>query len=639
MNRLYWADEGIVEMSVHQRMSRFSRKSAWPIGHFITWVALLAGCDTKSLSTVPSSAHSVTSKPAVDGAVRPSALERTRAENARNSQVRPANEPEFRFRNVTEEWKLDFKRYDDIRGQCRIQESTGGGVAVFDYDLDNRLDIFLTQGSRLPRKNISPEFSNELFRNDGHLKRVTQNSGLISHGYHSGCTVGDINEDGFPDLYVTAYGNSSLWRNNGDGTFADISESSSTIVDSWSSSAAFADVNADGLLDLYVATYLVAGDDPPKLCKSSDSPTGFVQCSPSRFAAIDDVLFINDGNGGFINATLAGGISGREGKGLGVLICDFDHDGTLEIFVANDMTPCFFYRQMKGHTGSQDHDVWIPRYEECAVELGVAQNGEGQTTAAMGIAHADYDRDGWTDFFITNFYLENNTLFRNLQGNGFIDMSAASRLGPPSRQTLAFGTAFLDVDHDGWSDLVITTGHVEDKTWAGHEPYRMRPHLFRNERNGKFTDVAPSAGKYFQDQWVGRGLALGDLDRDGDLDIAISHQVDPSVLLLNETPTKSGSVIIRPVGRQRSPRSGIGAQVVANGVEPPFLATVVGGGSFQSASALELHLGMAGRPTFQELELTWPDGSIDRWKDIEAGYYVAIEGRGLHKISAERFSR
>lgn len=545
----------------------------------------------------------------------------------------------FKFRDATHDWNLDFQRYDDIRGLCRIQESTGGGAAVFDYDLDNNLDVFMTQGTRLPRALATDEFTNEMFRNTGHFQKATANTGLTSHGYHTGCTVGDVNEDGFQDLYVTAYGRTSLWQNAGDGTFHNTSESSKVVIDGWSSSAAFADFNADGLLDLFVTTYLVANDNPPKLCKSSESPTGFVQCSPSLFDGLDDVLFLNDGQGGFIDATREAGVTGRNGKGLGVLAYDFDGDGILEIFVANDTTPCFLYRQRKEFVSPHERGILVPRFEEVGVELGVALNGDGQATAAMGVAHADYDRDGWTDFFVTNFYLETNTLFRNLQGTGFLDMSKASRLGPPSRLTLAFGTSFLDIDHDGWSDLIITTGHVEDKSWMGHEPYKMRPHLFRNERNGKFSDVASSSGKYFQRHWTGRGLAIGDIDRDGDLDVIVCHQVDPSVVLLNETPSNQTSVIVRPIGRSNSSRSAVGVRLTAKGIDPPQSTVIVGGGSFQSASASELHLGLGDRDAFDELELAWPDGKIDRWKDVAPGYYVAIEGRGFYRITTENSPR
>ena len=540
---------------------------------------------------------------------------------------------EFRFRDATRDWKLDFKRYDDIHGQNLIQETPGGGVAVFDYDLDGLLDVFFTQGARLPRKNVSHEFSNEIFRNTGHLERVTGSAGLTSHGFHTGCVVGDIDEDGFPDLYVTAYGRSSLWHNNGDGTFRDSSESSNAVVDSWSTSAVLADFNGDGLLDLFVATYVRADDDPPRICKSPNSPTGTMQCAPTLFPAIDDVLFINDGQGGFVDVTLDAGIVGRDGKGLGVVACDIDGDGHLDIFVANDGTPCFLYKWLNDGKLTTANGIPIPRFEECGAEFGVALNGEGKATAAMGIAHGDYDRDGWIDLFVTNFYLEPNTLFRNAEGRGFVDLSAPSRLGPPSRTTLAFGTEFFDVDHDGWLDLVVATGHIEDRTWAGQEPYKMRPHLFRNERNGRFTDVASGAGSYFTSEWVGRGLTTGDLDRDGDLDLVVSHTADPSALLLNETPSAVTSVVVRPVGRGSSPRSGIGTRVVATGVTPVLMRDVAGGGSFQSASALELHLGLAGRRAFDELEFTWPDGHIDRWSNVTAGYHVAIEGRGLFRVA------
>jgi len=544
--------------------------------------------------------------------------------------------PSFQFRDATKEWNLDFMRFDDIRGQNLIQEVTGGGVAVFDYDLDGRLDLFFCQGSRLPRTKVTNEYSNELFRNIDHLQRTTEPAGLTSHGFHTGATVGDIDDDGFPDLYVTAYGKTSLWRNNGDGTFQKTDEA---VVDSWSTSAILADFNDDGLLDLYVVTYVIADDDPPRICKDSRSPTGTVQCVPAFFSALDDFLFINNGRGGFTDVTRVAGITATDGKGLAAAACDINGDGNLDIVVANDGTPTFLYVGTGRNAPAEDSGPAIPTFEEKGAEFGVALTGEGRTISGMAVAHGDYDRDGWLDLFITNFYLEPNILFHNIGGSGFVDVSAQSRLGPSSRLRLSFGAEFLDVDNDGWLDLVVTAGHIEDRSWSGNEPYRMQPQLFRNDQNGKFTDVADNAGSYFRSLSLGRGLALGDLDRDGDLDVVISHREDPAVLLLNESAPGSHSVVIKPIGRIGSPRCGIGTRAIATGVTPVLLRDIAGGGSFQSASALELHFGFGDRPQLDELEFTWPDGHIDRWSSVTAGYYIAVQGRGLFPITSESVPR
>jgi hypothetical protein len=564
------------------------------------------------------------------------------------SALIPSSAAILKFRDATQKLTLHFTRFDDKRGENRIMEANGGGVAIFDYDLDGFLDLFFAQGGRLPLKKFQQDLSNELFRNcrssnsgdtidngdtiSRRFENVSAVSGLTATGFHSGCAVGDLNADGFPDLYVTAYGKSSVWSNCGDGTFEDVTVISGGCVESWSTSAAIADFNGDGWLDVFVATYLQAGDDPPLVCRDSRSPTGTAQCSPTIIPGLDDVLFINDGQGGFLNVTQAAGLTGADGKGLGVVALDVNGDGKIDLHVANDMTPSFLYLNGTGDAGSQliaGTEIVLPRFQERGNEFGIALNGEGKATAAMGIAHGDYDRDGWIDHFVTNFYLETNTLFRNLEGQGFADLSSASRLGPPSRATLAFGTEFFDIDHDGWLDLVVTTGHVEDRTWANSEPYRMRPHLFRNERNGRFTDVAETGGSYFAANWVGRSLATGDIDRDGDLDLALSQQIDPAVLLLNETPARNTSVLIKPVGRNGSARNGVGTRVTAVGITPVLTRVLAGGGGFQSASAQEFHLPLGELPAFEELRIDWPDGGRDRWRNILPGYYVAVEGRGL----------
>ncbi|MDB5345594.1 MAG: hypothetical protein JWP89_3971 [Schlesneria sp.] len=542
----------------------------------------------------------------------------------------------FRFRDATSDWGLSFTRFDDMRGDNRIQELLGGGVALVDFDLDGSLDLFMVQGCRLPLREKTNEYTNEMYRNRGRFEKVTEVAGLVAHGYYSGCEAGDYDEDGFPDLFLSAYGSSGLWRNNGDGTFQAVADGGGLARESWTTSSAWADFNGDGLLDLFAATYAKANDDPPMICKEPRSPTGTKSCSPILFPALDDFLFVNDGHGSFAEVTRSAGITGLDGRGQGTVACDLTGDGWCDIFVANDTTPSFLYVNQTGKnekTQISGRELLLPQFEERGIEFGVALNADGKATAAMGVGHGDYDGDGWPDLFITNFFLETNTLFRNLGGAAFADVSNSSRLGPPSRNTLAFGTEFLDVDHDGWLDLVVPTGHIEDRPWSKNEPYRMRPHLFRNDRNGRFTEVSSEAGSYFTSEWIGRGLATGDVDRDGDLDFVVGNQIDPSLLVLNETPASGSSVVIKPVGRLRSPRCGIGTRVIATGVIPQVLARdIAGGGSFLSTCAQELHCGLGDKKSIAEIQLLWPDGQVDRWSNVQAGYYVAIEGGQLFRI-------
>ena len=334
--------------------------------------------------------------------------------------------------------------------------------------------------------------------------------------------------------------------------------------------------------------------------------------------------------------TQRSGIVGKDGKGLAAAAPVLNGDGLLDIYVANRWDSTVPVHCVSNCSDSSETDLAIPQFEERGTELGAALAGEGRTIAGMGIAHGDYDRDGWLDLYITNFYLEPHIMFRNLGGLGFNDVSTATGLGPATRLSLAFGCEFLDVDHDGWLDLFVKPGRLESRSSRSGEPYRMRPHLFRNERkagNGRFTDVAADSGEYFRSEWLGRAVGIGDLDRDGDVDLVVSQQVGPSVMLLNETPAPGTSVVIKPVGRGKSPRSGIGTRATARGVSPVLMREVAGGGSFQTASALELHFGMNDLAEFDQLDCTWPDGQEEQWRHVGPGYYVAIQGRGLVRMN------
>jgi hypothetical protein len=453
---------------------------------------------------------------------------------------------------------------------------------------------------------------------------VTEQAGLVWTGYCQGVAVGDYDNDGLDDLYVNCQGPNAFWKNNGDGGFSNVIAETETNVTSWGSSAAWADLNQDGNLDLYVVNYIQASDDPPKLCPEPRSKDGFAQCPPTMFPAADDVVFLSDGRGGFREAARELGITGVDGKGLGIAVFDFNRDGRPDIYVANDGMPNFLYVN-RGESAR-------PRFENQAGFLGASVNLEGKAEASMGVACGDYNGDGWPDLLLTHFYLETNTLYQNVEGRLFLDESISSGLGASSRLKLGFGTEFFDPDNDGDLDLLITNGHIDDMTHEpGTPPYAMPAQFYRNE-DGRFQDVSAWAGEFFQQSWIGRGLAVGDWDNDGDQDAVVSHQKSPSVLLRNDTDTEQKRLLIKLVGTGSSNRTAIHGVIETQGPGTPVFREIIGGGSFQSHSDRRVHLGLGRNESLPKLKITWPSGRVEEWENLQPGSYLAVEGERMHPL-------
>ena len=594
--------------------SRFTR--CWPLVVAVALGSVSAGCSrdaSRDDAAVEASNSEPQSPPTRKPRVKPSA----------RAAVPPTG-PLPRFREVANEVGIHFERYDDQRGQHRIVEVNGGGVAIFDYDLNGRPDVFLTDGCRLPASERDGTRTNHLFRQTAELgfSDETEPAGLRMEGFWHGVTTGDFDSDGFDDLYVTAYGRNQLWRNRGDGTFAEANEALPPTPEVWSSSAAFCDLNRDGVIDLYVVTYLDASVDPPVLCPRAEAPDGYVQCSPSLFEAVPDVVFEGNGSGGFKDITVDGGFTKEDGKGLGVVVFDADRDGRPDVYVANDGTPNFLYMNQAGDEASGGTS---PRFVEQAFERGAAVNRAGEPESGMGVLAGDATGDGWSDIFLTHFFAQTNTFYRNDKGI-FSDHTFESGLGPPSRQMLGFGTEFIDFDLDGQLDIFVANGHIDDFSFAdAAEAYAMPPQFFRNQA-GHFTEVSRWSGDYFLKAWIGRGAATGDLDADGDLDLVVSHQRSASAVLLNESETANKCVLLRLVGVE-SNRSAFGAVVECEGLSQVVVRERVGGGGFQSASeaSLQIGLGSAGRLT--KATVRWPSGATDQLSDLEPGSYIVVEGR------------
>jgi len=524
------------------------------------------------------------------------------------------------FRDDAEAVGLRFT-FDNGRSPLRqLPETTAGGIGLLDYDGDGWLDVYAVQGGRFPPDPARPGPGDRLFRNrgDGTFADVTDRAGLASlpGGFGHGVAVGDFDNDGRPDLFLTRWRSYALLRNRGDGTFEDATRLAGLGGDrDWPTSAAFADLDNDGDLDLYVCHYLRWDADSPTPCKrtgttaeSIDPDRRFDYCMPHPFPALPDHLFRNDG-GRFVDVTEAAGIVDRDGRGLGVVAADVDEDGLVDLFVANDTTANYLYRNLGGL-----------KFEEVGLPAGVACNAEGAFQAGMGTACGDLDGDGKPDLAVTNFYGESTTFFRNLGGGMFADQTAAFGLAAPSRFLLGFGIAFLDADADGRLDLATANGHVVDD--RPNFPYAMPAQLLLGGAGGRLTDASATAGPAWRVPRVARGLAVGDLDNDGRVDLLLTAQDGPLAYFHNRT--EGGHSATFRLEGTASNRDGVGAVVTLTAGGRRQVIPRLGGGSFQSAADPRVRFGLGDQPRVESVEVRWPSGRVDRHRDLpgDAGYLL-----------------
>ena len=499
---------------------------------------------------------------------------------------------------------LDFQYDNGAAGSKFLLESLGGAVAVIDFDCDGWPDLYFAQGCPLPVQAGEERDLDQLFRNrgDGTFENVTSASGIREFRYSEGCAVGDFDNDGDPDLFVANYGPDSLYINNGDGTFTDSSEQLAISGESWSAGAAFADLDGDGHLDLYVVNYL---QDAYKVCRT---PGGAVAaCAPGNFLAEQDVLCRNSGDGDWTDVTVAAGIIAPEGKGLGIVTCDLDDDGRQDIYVANDGTPNFLFRNLSTGPGEI-------RFEERALTAGCALSGDGRSQAGMGIACADFNRDARFDLYVTHFYNDYNTLYLNQGDVLFDDATRSAQLVDPTMAMLGFGVQAIDFDLDGDADLLVANGHIDDLTSEGI-PWKMPAQLFANDGSGRFAEVSRTAGDYFGRSLLGRGVSRIDVNRDGAPDAVIVHQDAPAVLLENRTEHRGNWFSIRLVGGQ-SNRDAIGARLTLIANDQQHVVEWIGGGGYACANDPVRQLGLGAATSVEELRIDWPDGWQDVFRDV-----------------------
>ena len=526
-----------------------------------------------------------------------------------------------KFVDTTSALGIRFQYLASHTSKKYLPETMGSGVALFDYDNDGKLDIFLVNGAPLsdptPKGTIpqktGPQYWNRLFHQkpDGTFEDVTEKAGLQGVGYGMGVAVGDYDNDGYEDLYVTALGSNKLYHNNGNGTFTDVTEKAGVAGNGWSTSAAWVDLDGDGLLDLVVLRY-VQWDFDDIWC--GEHKEGFRSyCHPDIFQPISPLVYHNDGNGHFTEVSQKIGVS-KPGKGLGIAIADYDRDGKIDLFVANDSMVEFLY-----------HNKGNGTFEEVGLVSQVAVDGDGRTFAGMGVDFADYNNDGWPDLLITDLANQRYALYQNSRDGSFTYSSFSTGLGRISMLHSGWGARFLDYDNDGWKDLIVAQGHDLDTVEINYPNlhYREPMLLVRNTGNG-FIDVSADSGAVFRQSWLGRGLAIGDIDNDGRVDVVVATNDGPAHVLHNETPTQNHWLILKLVGH-KSNRDAIGAAVKLVTSKSSQFATVTTAGSYLSSSDKRVHFGLGPETSAQSIEIRWPSGTTQTLKNISADQILQID--------------
>jgi enediyne biosynthesis protein E4 len=530
------------------------------------------------------------------------------------------------------EWGLVFTYASGRTGELYFPEIMGGGAALFDYDNDGDLDVFVVQGHSLKLgAKVGLEGWGRLFRNDlitpqgknaaPRFVDVTEASGIRAMGYGMGVATGDYDNDGRMDLYLANYGSNQLWHNEGDGKFTDVTATTGTDDPRWSAGAAFADLDRDGWLDLFVLNYVDSSVQNNVRCYAPSSRRDY--CGPQSFPPVTSRLLRNRGNGNFEDISLKSGIGRKAGPGLGVVAADLDGNGWPDLFVANDGSPGFLWLNQKDFT-----------FKEDGLLAGVAVNAAGKPEAGMGIALGDCDGDGDDDLLITHLTGETNTLYLNQGGGLFEDATARSGLGAPSLPYTGFGTAWIDFDNDGWLDLAAFNGAVNlnGAQWAKGDlfPYAQPDQLFRNQGGGHFVEV--EAGSAFRTPRVSRGAAFGDLDNDGDTDVLVVDTDSPVRLLINETGSRRPWLGLRLVGK----RDLLGTRVeVRRKGASSLWRRVATDGSYASASDPRVLVGLGNEAEVTEVRVVWPDGVTEVFPSPSLRTYTTLV-RGTGKAPETR---
>jgi enediyne biosynthesis protein E4 len=535
-------------------------------------------------------------------------------------RAQPAGSAGVRLTDVTKAAGLQFRHNNGSYGGKLLPETLGAGCAFLDYDGDGWQDILLVNGRDWPGH--SKQHSTlRLYRNNrnGMFTDVTRAAGLEIEMYGMGVAAGDFDNDGFPDIYITAVGQNRLFRNTGKGTFVDVTRAAGLGGrEAFSTSAMWVDVDRDGFLDLFVCNYVRWSAQDDVFCSLDGKQKSY--CTPEAYRGDTCWLFRNRGNGTFEDVTATCGLFDSSSKSLGVALIDHDQDGWPDIFVANDTQPNKLYRNQRNG-----------KFVEVAVEAGVAFSEDGKARAGMGVDAGEIDRSGRTGLAITNFEGEMIGLYRADRPGRYQDVAVQAGVGQASRNRLGFGCVFADVNLDGALDLVVVNGHIDDtvRNIRGNLGHAQPAQLFLNDGTGSFRDIAGEVGGGFAEPRVGRGLAYGDFDRDGDVDLLMTTNNGPAVLFRNDQSSDNRSLRLKLVGT-KSNRDAIGATVRIFHAGVSQTRVVKSGSSYLSQSELPVTFGVGKQDRVERVVVTWPSGRTDEFKNVETGRaYKCVEGKGL----------